>query len=140
MPPAETPHNHSPESAIDTPISAYLAELHRKAGCPSSRTMAYAIGGIASHSAVYGIISGHSQGRWPTVAAIVRYLDGDVDHAHKLWKARSIAEAQARWATRHGSPPPADSAPLQQIADQLATISSQLDEILRHLDKQENTP
>lgn len=61
-----------------------LRELHRKAGQPSSRSIAAKIGGT-SHTTVASALRGPKVPTWPVVARLVEALDGDLDSIREFW-------------------------------------------------------
>jgi hypothetical protein len=83
-----------PTSAEAAFFSA-LRELYARAGAPSTRMMAGAIGGI-SHTTLHAAIRGTTIPSWPTVAKLVEHLGGYPDTFHALW-----ADTRPKAAARH---------------------------------------
>jgi TIR domain len=73
-----------------------LRELHRRAGQPSSRSIASKIGAV-SHTTVSSALRGPKVPTWPIVAKIVDALDGDLEEIRELWiEAREPLEIRTR--------------------------------------------
>jgi len=67
-------------------LFAELRKLHIRAGEPSSRETAAAIGGM-SHSSVNNAIRGRRVPSWPILSKIVKQLGGDENLFRGLWSA-----------------------------------------------------
>ena len=61
-----------------------LRELYLRAGEPSSRSVAVAIGGM-SHTTVNSALRGTRLPTWPVAAKLVTHFGGDVDQFRPLW-------------------------------------------------------
>lgn len=61
-----------------------IRDLHLKAGEPSSRAIATAIGRI-SHTTVHAAIRGNTVPSWPVVQKLVAQLGGDIETFRQLW-------------------------------------------------------
>ncbi|HET8662113.1 MAG TPA: AAA family ATPase [Micromonosporaceae bacterium] len=75
-----------------------LRRLHQRAGEPSSRAIARALGaGILSHTTVNAVLSGQRVPRWGPLELVVRHLGGDVERFRELWiKARKTDGSASR--------------------------------------------
>ena len=71
-------------TSAEAAFFAALRELHLRAGEPSSRAIATAIGGI-SHTTVHAAIRGTTVPSWPIVAKLVEQLGGDIETFRQLW-------------------------------------------------------
>ncbi|RUL90860.1 toll/interleukin-1 receptor domain-containing protein [Verrucosispora sp. FIM060022] len=78
----------TPSSDVQSPATralfTALRELHVRAGEPSSRTIASAIGGT-SHTTINLALKGPKVPSWPILAKLVEYLGGDSDRFQELW-------------------------------------------------------
>lgn len=72
------------QSAAERAFSIALSDLYLKAGEPSSREVARAIGGL-SHTTVNLALRGTKVPSWPVVVKLVEHLGGDVEHFRQLW-------------------------------------------------------
>ncbi|MFF0231212.1 toll/interleukin-1 receptor domain-containing protein [Micromonospora sp. NPDC005254] len=63
---------------------AAINDLYLRAGRPSSRAVATAIGGI-SHTTVNSVVKGTKVPSWPITVKIVEHLNGDVEIFRQLW-------------------------------------------------------
>ncbi|WFE33314.1 toll/interleukin-1 receptor domain-containing protein [Micromonospora sp. WMMD975] len=72
------------QSAAERAFYAALQDLYLRAGKPSSRAVATAIGDI-SHTTVNSAIKGAKVPSWPITAKIVEHLGGDVERFRQLW-------------------------------------------------------
>lgn len=63
-----------------------LLDLHRRAGHPSSRSLAIKIGGI-SHTTVNDILRLKRVPPWPTLEIIINALSGSPSEVYELWAA-----------------------------------------------------
>ncbi|MFF5082507.1 toll/interleukin-1 receptor domain-containing protein [Actinoplanes sp. NPDC000266] len=61
-----------------------LRQAHRRAGEPSSRAIATAIGGM-SHTTVNSALKGTKIPSWPVLARIIEELGGDLPEFQRLW-------------------------------------------------------
>jgi hypothetical protein len=82
------------QSSAEAVFFAALRDLYVRAGEPSSRTMARAIGGV-SHTTLHSAIRGTTVPSWPVVAKLVAHLGGDTDRFRELW-TDTRPNAQAR--------------------------------------------
>lgn len=80
----------------DSPAATLFAELHalhHRAGWPSLREMAKAVG--CSHTTISAAFSEPRVPRWGLLELIVETLDGDVERFHELWLAAGLADDPA---------------------------------------------
>jgi tetratricopeptide (TPR) repeat protein len=77
----------------DGPVATLFAELHalhHRAGWPSLREMAKAVG--CSHTTISAAFSEPRVPRWGLLELIVEVLGGEVERFHELWLAAGLAE------------------------------------------------
>src|SRR5215469_16405798 len=72
------------QTPAERAFSDALSDLYLRAGQPSSREIARAIGGV-SHTTVNLALRGTKVPSWPVVVKIVEHLDGDIEHFRQLW-------------------------------------------------------
>jgi hypothetical protein len=84
-------------SSAEATFFGALRELYVRAGEPSTRTMATAIGGV-SHTTLHAAIRGTTVPSWGVVSKLVTFLDGDTDTFRELW-ADTRPNARARRVT-----------------------------------------
>jgi len=72
------------QSSAEAAFFAALRELYVRAGEPSTRAMAKAIGGV-SHTTLHAAIRGTSVPSWPVATKLVAHLGGDTDTFRELW-------------------------------------------------------
>ena len=79
--------------AAATRLFGELHALHHRAGWPSLREMAKAVG--CSHTTISAAFSEPRIPRWGLLELIVETLGGDLERFHELWLAAGLAEAPA---------------------------------------------
>lgn len=79
-------------------LFAALRGWHAASGRPSMR--AIGIGSGLSHTTVHGILTGQHVPAWPRLALVVKYLDGDLDEAKRLWTlaTEETGVIRVRWS------------------------------------------
>jgi hypothetical protein len=95
-------YDQSEESAAaERALFKALRQIHRRAGEPSSRAIASAIGGM-SHTTVNSLLKGTKIPSWPILAKVVEQLGGDLPEFQRLWieTRESSADAPTRPAPR----------------------------------------
>lgn len=80
-----TSPNQAQAQAVND-LTLALKSLHVRAGEPSSRTVASAIGSM-SHTTVSSAIRGDRVPTWPVLSKIVHYYSGDEEEFRQLWSA-----------------------------------------------------
>jgi hypothetical protein len=72
--------------APEESLAAALQDLHLKAGKPSTRKIAEAVGGV-SHTTVNEMLRGSRVPAWELVEKVSHFLSGNVDELRTLWMA-----------------------------------------------------
>ncbi|GAA4704269.1 ATP-binding protein [Phytohabitans rumicis] len=96
------------------PIETLFEEirlLHRRAGEPSTRTIARSLGrGVLSHTTVNAVLRGSRVPHWGPLELVVQALGGDVERFKELWlEARGASDSPA------AVPPPRMASPASLI-------------------------
>lgn len=88
-PTTDPPRSHVPDGPVEE-LTLALRHLHRRAGEPSARVISKTVD--YSNVTVHNVLYGRATCRWPTLEAIVRHLNGNVEQFRLLWLAARQAE------------------------------------------------
>jgi tetratricopeptide (TPR) repeat protein len=79
-------------------LSQELRRLHLRAGEPSSRELARALGrGVLSHTTINATLRGTRVPRWQSLELVSGALGGDIELVRRLWTAARNAEGTDVW-------------------------------------------
>ncbi|MFH8558951.1 helix-turn-helix domain-containing protein [Streptomyces celluloflavus] len=110
------------EKDVPHALASGLRYLHRRAGEPSTRTMAITSGNTLDQDEIAAILDGASVPDWETVQRLIHVLDGEPAYFAPLWET-----AAAQRPTPATPPsPPAPARPASVLEDLLAAFGAAL--------------